>query len=112
MFRELVIGASGTGKSMLIKALDETITRYLLKKDNEQPEKERVILCASTGKASFNIGGVTLHSAFHLPTKTNDMAPLSVKTVEKVRKELDKLRLVIIDEVLSFFQKKQYILLL
>lgn len=105
MFRELIIGASGTGKSMLIKALDETITRYLLKIDNEQPEKERVILCASTGKASFNIGGVTLHSAFHLPTKTNDMAPLSVKTVEKIRKELSKLRLVIIDEVFSFIKK-------
>lgn len=98
-FHELVVGESGTGKSNLIKAVDECIERYLRKKDNTEPDKMRVILCSFTGKASFNIGGITLHSAFRLPIKASEMTPMSVTTAEEARKALRKLELVIIDEV-------------
>lgn len=98
-FHHLVVGESGTGKSNLIKALDQCVERHLRKLDNGEPEKDRVILCSYTGKASFNIGGITLHSAFHLPVKSSEMIPLSIATLDKVRKEFSKLRLVIIDEV-------------
>ncbi len=98
-FYDLVVGESGTGKSNLIKALDQCVERYLRKQDNSEPEKDRVILCSYTGKASFNIGGVTLHSTFRLPVKTNEMAPMSLKTADEMRKSLRKLRLIIMDEV-------------
>ena len=98
-FHELVVGESGTGKSNLIKALDQCINRHLRKYDNSEPDKERVILCSFTGKASFNIGGVTLHSAFHLPVRDSDMAPLVSASAEEVRKKYRKLQLVIIDEI-------------
>ena len=98
-FHHLVVGESGTGKSNLIKAVDQCVERYLRKVDNSEPEKDRVILCSYTGKASFNIGGITLHGAFHLPVKSSEMSPLSITTLDRVRKELSKLRLVIIDEV-------------
>lgn len=98
-FHHLVVGESGTGKSNLIKAVDQCVERYLRKVDNSEPDKDRVILCSYTGKASFNIGGVTLHSAFHLPVKSSEMSPLSISSLDQVRKEFRKLRLVIIDEV-------------
>lgn len=98
-FYHLVVGESGTGKSNLIKAVDQCVERHLRKLDESEPDKDRVILCSYTGKASFNIGGITLHSAFHLPVKSSELAPLSITTLDKVRKEFSKLRLVIIDEV-------------
>lgn len=98
-FHHLVVGESGTGKSNLIKAVDQCVERHLRKLDNTDPDKDRVILCSYTGKASFNIGGITLHSAFHLPLKASEMKPLSVSTLDQVRKSFSKLRLVIIDEV-------------
>ena len=98
-FYDLVVGESGTGKSNLIKAIDQCVERYLRKQDNSEPEKDRVILCSYTGKASFNIGGVTLHSTFRLPVKTNEMAPMSLNTCDELRKSLRKLRLIIMDEV-------------
>ncbi len=40
-FYELVVGESGTGKSNLIKAIDQCVERYLRKKDEQrEPEKE------------------------------------------------------------------------
>ena len=62
---ELVVGGSGTGKSFLIKALNLTANRLINKLDKNN-KQERVLLCAFTGKAAFNIGGKTCHSAFHL----------------------------------------------
>ena len=98
-FYDLIVGESGTGKSNLIKAIDQCVERYMRKQDNSEPEKDRVILCSYTGKASFNIGGVTLHSTFRLPVKTNEMAPMALNTADELRKSLRKLRLIIMDEV-------------
>ena len=99
VFYELVVGESGTGKSNLIKAIDQCVNRYLRARDNSEPEKDRVVLCSYTGKASFNIGGVTLHSAFSLPVRGNDMEQLSAGTLDEIRKKYRQLKLVIIDEI-------------
>ena len=99
VFYDLVVGESGTGKSNLIKALDQCVDKYLRSVDNSDPEKERVMLCSFTGKASFNISGVTLHSALHLQVKNGVMKPLSVQSAEKIGKTMSKLRLLIIDEI-------------
>ena len=99
-FNHLVVGESGTGKSALIKAIDQSVDRYLRIVDgNSEPEKPRVLLCAFTGMASFNIGGTTMHSAFSLPVRSGDMQELSTQRVSEMRKTFSKLRLVIIDEI-------------
>ena len=52
-------GGAGTGKSYLIRSFLKAVTNK---------KRKKVLLCAPTGVAAVNIGGVTLHSAFHIPT--------------------------------------------
>ena len=58
-------GGAGFGKSVLIKALYQALHRYLCSNEGENPDDTRILLCAYTGKAAFNIGGQTIASAFH-----------------------------------------------
>ena len=74
-----------------------------------------MLLCAPTGVAAVNIGGVTLHSAFH-----NTTYPCPVPDMEEVPHILYKTDILIIDEIsmcridifdyisafLGFFNKK------
>ena len=53
----IIIGEAGTGKSYLINAI-----RHLL--------QGKCAVTATTGKASFNIRGVTIHSLLKLPIGT------------------------------------------
>ena len=50
----IIIGVAGTGKSYLINAI-----RNLL--------RDKCAVTATTGKASYNIRGVTVHSLLKLP---------------------------------------------
>ena len=50
-------GGAGVGKSVLIKALYQALHRYLCSNEGESPDDTRILLCAYTGKAAFNIGG-------------------------------------------------------
>jgi len=61
-----VSGGAGTGKSHLITALYQMALR-ILSREGDKPNDITVLLTAPTGTAAFNIGGVTLHSAFLLP---------------------------------------------
>ncbi|XP_026471393.1 ATP-dependent DNA helicase PIF1-like [Ctenocephalides felis] len=63
-------------------------------------DKIVVLLCAPSGKAAFLINGMTLHSAFVLPTKQFgvNLVQLSSDLVNTVREKLSKVQLVIIDE--------------
>lgn len=54
--RMMVLGTAGTGKSYLIRALAQLLGN-------------KCILTATTAKAGFQIGGITLHSALQLPVK-------------------------------------------
>ena len=49
-------------KSVVIRALYQTLYRLLNLKEGENPDEIRVLLCAYTGKAAFNIGGSTISS--------------------------------------------------
>ena len=55
--RLFVTGGAGTGKSFLIQLIREMLLRLHL----------NVVLTAPTGIAAYNIGGLTLHTAFCLP---------------------------------------------
>lgn len=53
----IVIGVAGTGKSYLIHALHSLL-------------QQKCAVTATTGKASYNIKGVTIHSLLKLPVGT------------------------------------------
>lgn len=76
-------GDAGTGKSY-------TIDKFLeqCEKDNKQ-----VVVCAPTGIAAINIGGVTIHRAFGLSPKPLIETP---KAIPSILKEADTL---LIDEI-------------
>lgn len=79
LFYEFVSGGAGVGKSTLIKAISQTIARHFRSKTGFDPSRLTSLLIAPTGKAAFNIGGNTMHSAFHLPInqKKSGLIPLS-----------------------------------
>jgi ABC-type transporter Mla maintaining outer membrane lipid asymmetry ATPase subunit MlaF len=60
-------GGAGVGKSVVVRAL----YRYLCKEEGDDEDDTRILLCAPTGKATYNINGVTLHNAFYLQLSIN-----------------------------------------
>jgi len=79
----LVSGAGGTGKSTLIRYLEKTLHR-------------KVVKLAPTGVAAINIGGQTLHSFFQLPHQILTQAHVKRAYQKKLYQQIG---LIIIDEV-------------
>lgn len=76
-------GNAGTGKSYLLD--------YYL---NNECNNKNVMVCAPTGIAALNIGGVTLHRAFRLPS-----GPIVNNTVVYCSDEVLEADILIIDEI-------------
>ena len=74
-----------TGNSFLINAL----RNYL---------KERSIVTATTGKGSFNINGVTIHSFLKLPIGKMSQKELSGQSLSDLQNNLLLIDYIIIDE--------------
>ena len=91
-------GGAGVGKSVVIRALYQTLYRILNLKDGENPDDKRILLCAYMGFAAFNISGQTICSAFHkkMYQGTNH---LSADEVNTFRIKYRNLKIVIIDEI-------------
>jgi len=98
-FHEFLSGGAGVGKSHEITAIVQTAVRYYTKKPGANPDSAYVIICASTGKAAFNVNGVTLHSAFRLPITKGPMYRLDDSSCNSLRTKLLDLKLIIIDEI-------------
>ena len=63
-------------------------------------DQHKVLLTAPTGVAAFNINWLTLHRAFHLPTKlTTPYQGLGEDILNEMRCEIGNLQLLIIDEI-------------
>lgn len=101
-FYEYVGGSDGVGKSLLIKAINHSIKNYYDSIHGNNPDNLKVLLCAATGKAAFNIGWVTIHSAFAFPTQLSvkKHTELSLDYASKIRAKFIDLQLIIIDEIL------------
>jgi len=78
-------GVAGTGKSYLIKA----INAYLEKK---------CVVTPTTGKASYNINGVTIHYFLQLPVASNSYKELSGQSLVRLQEKLLNVDYIIIDE--------------
>ena len=91
-------GGAGVGKSVVIRALYQSLYRMLNLRDGESPDDIRVLLCAYMGTAAFNIGGNTICSAFHKKMyQTNQM--MSSDELNTFSIKYRNLKVVIIDEI-------------
>ena len=91
-------GGAGVGKSVLIKALYQALHRHLHSTEGEDPDDIRILLCAFTGKAAFNINGVTIASAFHKKYNQSNQS-MSSDELNTFRMRYRNLQVVIIDEI-------------
>lgn len=89
----LISGAAGTGKSFVIKVIEE-----LLKKRGKN-----VMLLAPTGMAAINIGGETIHSALKIPPTVNPVDDMRehhyLNNNQKLQDILQNVGTIIIDEI-------------
>lgn len=81
-----VTGRAGTGKS--------TLLNYFI----EHTEK-KVAVCAPTGVAALNVGGVTIHSLFGFPFGVLGEVDLARHLNRRTREVLGALDVLVIDEV-------------
>lgn len=102
-FFHFITGGAGVGKTNLLLTLVESMERYWIHELDCNPDKVRVIVCAATGKAACEAGGVTINSAFGLGHNVKRMCIEGRKLSASVRNTLaavlTDLRIIIIDEV-------------
>lgn len=104
-------GGAGVGKSVLVNAFFQALHRYLCSTEGEDPYDIRILLCAPTGKAAYNISGVTLHNAFQIqPSKGFDNQSLSCDVLNTLRMKYRNLSVILIDEI-SMVGNKMFSLL-
>ncbi len=81
-----VTGRAGTGKSTLLS--------YLI--DNT---KKKFAVCAPTGVAALNVGGVTIHSLFGFPFGILGTEDIGRHLNRRIREVLSAIDMLVIDEV-------------
>ena len=91
-------GGAGVGKSVVIRALYQSLYIMLNLREGENPDDIRVLLCAYMGTAAFNIGGNTICSAFHKKMFQTDQR-MSANQLNTFRIKYKHLKVVIIDEI-------------
>ena len=81
----IIIGVAGTGKSYLINAI-----RNLL--------RDKCAVTATTGKASYNIRGITIHSLLKLPIGSRGRKDLTGQSLCRLQESLNGVDYILIDE--------------
>ena len=94
-----VFVTGGAGKSHLIKALYQTVTKTF----RHAPfnlELPSVLVMAPTGVAAIDINGTTIHTALATPKECGNNVPaMSDQKRTQMRLSLGELKLIIIDEI-------------
>ena len=95
-----ITGGAGVGKSVVIRILYQALHRQLCSESGQNPEDIRILLCAYTGLAAYNIHGSTLHSAFCIePNKKLAYKKLSDDKRNSLQTKYMHLSVLIVDEV-------------
>ena len=81
----IVSGTAGTGKSFLIHCLKALLL-------------DRLCVMAPTGVAAFNVGGFSLHSLLHLPTR-GEFKALEGEQLQQLQQSFSGVDYLIIDEM-------------
>jgi DNA replication protein DnaC len=100
-FYYFLSGGAGVGKSHAVTSIVQSYMRYCGNRLDINPEHYCVIVAAPTGKAAFNVFGMTLHSTFKLPPTqySGKLCDLDEGALSSVRKNLIGVKLFIIDEI-------------
>ena len=91
-------GGAGVGKSVVIRALYQSLYRTLNLKEGENPDDIRILLCAYMGFAAFNISGQTICSAFRKKIFQGS-DNMSADELNTFRIKYRHLKVIIIDEI-------------
>ena len=81
----IILGVAGTGKSYLINAIRNLLQRSCA-------------ITATTGKASYNINGCTIHSLLKLPIGSRGNKELTGARLVRLQQNLKDINYIIIDE--------------
>ena len=99
--RVFVTGGAGTGKTVLVQALYQAISRK-----NDQPRRSLdqplVFFCSYTGIAASHIKGTTIHSALGFTNRSNnpnELLKISRSRFYTLQVRYQFLQVVIIDEI-------------
>ena len=94
-------GGAGVGKSEVVNATVQSVLRYASSQPTHNPESMPVSVGAPTGKAAFNVFGMTLHCIFKLPPSQNKggLCDLESSTLNTMRLKFADTKLFIIDEI-------------
>ena len=84
-------GGAGSGKTFTLQAIVQGLLRMHHKNIKSDPLKSKALLMAFTGKAAFNIGGTTIHSALHIPVNQSlsNLNKLSTETLSKLTEQYE-----------------------
>jgi len=88
-----LLGGAGVGKSWFINYC-------------KQNYKEHVLITATTGKASFNTWGTTIHSAVSLPVQTRSKTKLKGAKLQRLQQSWQGIKLLFIDEISMLSRSK------
>jgi len=100
-FYRFLSGGAGVGKSHVITAIVQSFMRFYVKTPNINPDEICCVVSAPTGKAAFNVAGMTLHCTFKLPPNQygGKLAKLEEGAANSLRLKLLRVKLFIIDEI-------------
>ena len=84
----------------MIRALYQTLHRYLCGVAGEDPQELRILLYAPSGSAAYNIGGLTIHKAFNIQANNKlEYKDLPSDQLNTLKVRYRKLSVLIIDEI-------------
>jgi DNA replication protein DnaC len=108
-FYYFLSGGAGVGKSHAITAIVQSYMRYNCLFPPTHPEDICVLVAAPTGKAAFNVFGMTLHCTFKLPPNQagGKLCDLDSSALNTLRTKLFHVNLFIIDEI-SMVSNRQF----
>jgi hypothetical protein len=94
-FYAFLSGGAGVGKSVVTRCSYQGLLKVLNHKKDEHPDAMKLL------KATHNIGGQTIHSAFCIPANQGfNFRPLDMQQLNSLRARFHSLKIVIIDEIL------------
>jgi hypothetical protein len=94
-----LIGGAGTGKTFTLLFMIQGFLRHCNKKISYNPLKQNTILMMYTGKTTFNIDGINIHSGLSFPLNCKHLQSLSTKRLDYLLKIYDELQLLVLNEV-------------
>ena len=94
-------GGAGTGKSHVLKALYQGLYRAVCMEAGQSRDSYRILVAAPTGKSAYNVKGMTIHAAFHIPANQSlkDYKSLTYDVLNTYRMKYRQLEWLLIDEI-------------